>query len=295
MQQCSILFCIASLIIAVTGNAEDLRVNIAPVRTRVAATQDVNVVLKYTNTGNDTMYIYKWYMPQNKLTDKLFDITLDGKPVKYVGPLVKRRAPIPEDLVSLAPGQSLSTVVPLSTAYNMTQTGNYVVQYNMSAHHVLHTEERESALKRLFKSANDDTNVMLQSEPVALFAAGHRNRLIEHAKQYRNQLQSRAFYYTGCSSSQVQVIRNAMTAARSFADNAYKHLDDLIYLSYVTSRYSTWFGAYTESRHTTVRNHFAEIKYVLNNQYITFDCTCPDAGDSTYAYVYGSEHYNIYL
>lgn len=290
MQSCSILFCIVAMIIAVSGNAKDFHVSVTPVQTRLAIIQAINVVLKYTNTGNDTIYMYKWYVPKTTLTDKLFEVIRDGKRVEYVGPVVKRRAPIPEDLVALAPGQSLSAIVPLSTMYNMTESGNYVIQYNMTAHHVLYTVE--NSFKRTLKSSNDDADFVLQSTPVSVFTAGHRNLLIEETKQYRTRMRTRASSYSGCSYSQINVIRNAMTAAKSYADDAFNHLTTM---SYITNRYTTWFGDYTYSRHSTLASHFADIQNSLYYEAITFDCTCPNGEDSTYAYVYSSRHYNIYL
>ena len=86
--------------------------------------------------------------------------------------------------------------------------------------------------------------------------------------------------YNGCSSAQQSQISSAITAAKTYASNA------LIYLrSHTTpsTRYTTWFGAYTSARHNTVTSHYSNI---VSNTLSAFkyDCTCHDTG--TYAYVY---------
>jgi peptidyl-Lys metalloendopeptidase len=59
------------------------------------------------------------------------------------------------------------------------------------------------------------------------------------------------------------------------------------------TRYTWWFGAYTSSRYSTVRTHFTNLKSALSSQPYTFDCTCTDSG--TYAYVYPTQPYRVYL
>ncbi|KAG5646342.1 hypothetical protein DXG03_003665 [Asterophora parasitica] len=57
-------------------------------------------------------------------------------------------------------------------------------------------------------------------------------------------------------------------------------------------RYTTWFGAYTDARHTTVTSHFSKISG-NNLSSFKYDCTCTDSG--TYAYVYPGTFGTIYL
>lgn len=63
-------------------------------------------------------------------------------------------------------------------------------------------------------------------------------------------------------------------------------------LTAATTRYTTWFGLYTDSRHSIVQSHY---NHINNNTYSTykFDCTCTDAG--TYAYVYPDTFGTVYL
>jgi peptidyl-Lys metalloendopeptidase len=290
MQQCWILTCIAAVILAVNGHVKDLRVNVIPMQTRFAAAQNVNVILKYSNVGGDTMSIYKWYLPEKGLNDPFFEVTRDGERVQYVGPLVKRRAPTAEDVISLTPGMTLSAVVQLSSVYNMTQSGNYVVQYKMNADQVLFTAN--DMLTRRFMSSNDGEEFVLQSAPIVVFTAGRRNLLIEQATEYNTQTRVLAPTYTGCSSSRSSSIRSALNAAQMYVNDAVQYLS---YQSSATLRYITWFGNHVSNRQLKLKTHFTQIQNVLNNKIISFDCTCPNKDPTVYAYVYADEHYKIYL
>lgn len=59
------------------------------------------------------------------------------------------------------------------------------------------------------------------------------------------------------------------------------------------SRYTWWFGTYSSSRYSTVRTHFNNIYSALSSQAYTFNCSCSDSG--TYAYVYPTQPYKVYL
>jgi len=57
-------------------------------------------------------------------------------------------------------------------------------------------------------------------------------------------------------------------------------------------RYSTWFGDYNSSRWNTVSNNFSKIDDALNNEPLTFDCSCKK---KYFAYVYPTQPYTIYM
>ena len=59
-----------------------------------------------------------------------------------------------------------------------------------------------------------------------------------------------------------------------------------------TTRYTTWFGTYSSSRHSTVLSHFSKISGSDFSSF-TYDCTCTES--DTYAYVYADNYGYIYL
>ena len=60
----------------------------------------------------------------------------------------------------------------------------------------------------------------------------------------------------------------------------YRYLDEN---TSSTTRYTTWFGTYTSTRHTEVLSHFSNM---LDHPYAdyTYDCSCTET--DVYAYVY---------
>lgn len=292
MQQCWVVMYIAVAIMAANGYVQDLRVDVVPIQTRFAAVQDVNVILKYSNVGSDTMAICKWYLPEKELFDPIFEVTRNGKPVEYVGPVAKRRAPTADDVIYLTPGMTVSAAIQLSTVYNMTQTGNYVVQYKMNADEVL-PFTTNNMLKDTIMSSNDGQESILQSAPVVLFAVGRRNLLIEQAIEFNTRGRALTPTYSYCTSTQTNSIKSGVIAAENYANDAKQHLSGT---SMGTARYTTWFGRYSSTNWNTATSHFTKIQSILSTKTLSFDCSCPaHSSSATYAYVYPNQHYKIYL
>lgn len=94
--------------------------------------------------------------------------------------------------------------------------------------------------------------------------------------------------FVSCSSSRQSSITSALSSAQTYASNS------LSYLNAGTrgARYTSWFGTYSSGRYSTVRSHFSSISSTIQNQRITFNCSCTQ---NYYAYVYPNSPYTIYL
>jgi peptidyl-Lys metalloendopeptidase len=290
MQQFSVIMCIAVVIMAVNGQLQDLRVDVVPMQTRFAAVQNVKVTLKYSNVGSETMTIYKWALPETGLFDPLFEVTRNGEPVAYVGPIAKRRAPTADDLFYLTPGMTMSAVIELSSVYDMTETGSYMIQYKMNANQVLFTENAE--LKYKMMSSNDGQGSLLQSAPIVVFAIGRPNLLIEQANLINAQARALTPSYFSCTTAQTNSIRTAVNTAESYANSAVQYLNGV---ASGTSRYTTWFGGFTTAGLSKLKSHFSKIQSALSTKQLSFDCACPAGSSNTYAYVYSNQPYRVYL
>src|SRR5689334_11553442 len=71
-------------------------------------TEPVIVRVQLTNRSAEPLQVLKWHTPLEGFESDLFRVEHDGKPARYIGPLVKRGRPQPADYVTLAPGASLS-------------------------------------------------------------------------------------------------------------------------------------------------------------------------------------------
>jgi peptidyl-Lys metalloendopeptidase len=294
MHQRWIVSVATAAVMAAGAYAQDLHVSVVPTRSMATAAQDVEVKLQYSNTGRETLYVYKWALPAQALRDPLFEISRDGKPVDYVGPLVKRRSPTADDVIAIAAGQSLSTSVKLSQVYDMTQSGNYSIHYKMDADRVMIRPARNFDAQSAQAVGGSD---MLESTDATLFVEGHKNAQIERAQTGRwlndvlEHVMASSISYSSCSSSQQSSLNAAVTAGTNYANAAYNYLAGTTPSG--TARYKTWFGKYSSANWSTVKTHYSNIANALATKPLQFDCSCSDSG--TYAYVYPTQPYKYYL
>jgi len=148
-------------------------------------------------------------------------------------------------------------------AYNFTTSGAGV--YDIHANNLFYVVNEDSTVSPVHADVSD----------------GHSARVSGTLAIARSEpaLQKRASF-SSCSSSQQSSINTAIPQAQSYAASALSYLNSH---TSSTSRYVTWFGTYTASRHTTVTSHFSKISGGSYSSF-TYDCSCTDAG--TYAYVY---------
>lgn len=274
----------------VKSNIQDLHVEVIPAQRKFAAAQNVNIILSYRNLGSETMRIYKWNFPEIDLIEPIFKVTRDDEPVAYVGPIFKRRAPTDEDTINLTPGSIISTTIDLSSVYDMTKTGNYMIQFSRNAEQLLMTVENTHS--RSIPALIELQETILISAPVAVFVVGRRNRLIEEANEARSQIRAMVPTYAGCSASQTSSIRSALTAAENYANEAFQYLSGA---ASAKARFTTWFGAFSAINWNKLKSHFSNLTSTVASRTLSFDCSCPNGQPNTYAYVYPSMHYKIYL
>jgi hypothetical protein len=86
-----------------------------------------------TNSGSSAIRILKWFTPLEGVDRSLFTVLRDGEPVAYMGRLVKRPAPTPEDYITLSAGGSLNCDINISEYYDLTVPGRYELKYAVSS------------------------------------------------------------------------------------------------------------------------------------------------------------------
>jgi len=287
MQHGFITAYITIVVLAAHVYAQDLHVSVIPKRFRFNANQDVEIILKYTNKGPETVLIYQHYIPKQQLSDPLFEVTLDGTPVQYVGRLVKRSVPTLGDMFELKPGRSVSSVVQLSLEYDMTKAGNYLVIFKHDIGPMLSTSASLLGLNKSIEAANE---FILQSPVASLFAEGRPNPRIVEPVEADLQGNLTTYSYVGCSSSQQSSISSALDEATGYAISSVK------YLTTLTSdrpRYNTWFGTFSSTNLNKLKTHYHNIDATFRTKTMSFDCGCSEAG--VFAYVYPNQPYKIYL
>ncbi|WP_375773565.1 M35 family metallo-endopeptidase [Archangium gephyra] len=249
----------------------EVAVSLSVSKATLSAREDVSVTVTLTNVSSHPVQLLRYYIPDSRLKEGLFEVTRNGEPVEYIGPHIKRAAPTAQDYVTLAPGESLTGSAPVSGMYDLSETGSYTLRYTPRG------LDQHSAV--ITKAAQLDSNL------VNLWIEGRESGL-----ESQGTVSAQGLTYSGaCTSTEQSSISSALTSARTYANNASTYLNGI---SSGTTRYTTWFGAYSSTNLTTARNHFTNIKNALANAAIVVDCSC---SDSSYAYVYPSSPYKIYV
>ena len=81
------------------------------------------------NRSGDTLRVLKWYTPLEGLNGRILEVTREGKPLPYLGRMVKRGPPAAEDYLSLGRGASASATFDLARAYDLSVPGRYRVAF----------------------------------------------------------------------------------------------------------------------------------------------------------------------
>jgi peptidyl-Lys metalloendopeptidase len=275
---------IAALAMSMTAQAADsaVVVSVAPEKTSLGKADDVVVKVTFTNTSGSPQYVLKSHTPFEEIEAPLFEITRDGKPVRYMGAIAKRGAPTAADYFLLKPGASYSARVELSALYDMGTTGDYAIRY------------------RAGKDAGKDggkAGEELKSAPATVWIDGVRARGSNEETKTLAEMQAQAgvvntaggaLAFNKCTTSQQADITTAVSTALSMASNGDAYMTN----GTMGTRYTKWFGAVDSSRVATVKSHFAAIKDAFATKPITVDCGCKK---TYYAYVYPTQPYTIYV
>ncbi|MBM7116710.1 M35 family metallo-endopeptidase [Archangium primigenium] len=253
----------------------EVAVELSVPRRSLGAQDEVALQLTFTNVSTHPVRLLRWYVPDAEgVKEGLFDVSRDGEPVAYLGPHAKRAVPEASDYLVLAPGERLTGRAPLSDLYDLSASGEYTVRFAAPVE-----GPHGVALTRV---------AQLDGAAVSLWIEGRPTRPPD--THTRDTVTAQGLGYIGCSSTRQAQVQSAWAAARGYASNAMAYLNGLRAGS---ERYGTWFGGYSTSHRDVARGHFSRISSALNTAPIVMDCTCTDAG--TFAYVYPSAPYRIYL
>ena len=244
------------------------------------------LVFTMSNDGAASVHVLRWQTPFDGVTTDLFAVERGGVAVAYTGPLYKRAAPQAKDYIELAPGASRTVDVDLSAYYDMKAGGQYAIRYARDA---------DSAVREAGEAAKAGVaaTAAIDSDAVTLWVDGGADALDSvgdaDAAKSAPGVFAATNSFVSCSNTRQTQLATARNSAVTYATNAKSYLD----AGTRGTRYTWWFGSYTSSRYSTVRTHYTNLKSALSSQPYTFDCTCTESG--TYAYVYPTQPYRVYL
>jgi len=259
------------------GGRARLFVDLQAAQSQFRSDQPLLLTWSLTNESDQPLYVLRWFTPVDGIEANIFAVTRDGQPVAYVGKLIKRPAPGPEDFLKLEPGESLTVQVDISAAYDLTVKGNYAVRFR--GERLVVKESPEGPELRTSVTSTPESQFWMEGK--------------EEGAEF--QLNLAPLYvggYTNCTNTQKSTLSSALNYAVTMASNGYNYL---VNYGKTSSRYKWWFDYRTTPSTTyfnTVKSNFSAIKNALANQPVTFDCSCTQ---NYYAYVYPNQPYKIYL
>jgi peptidyl-Lys metalloendopeptidase len=274
-------FAVAAMSSSYAAECLDVRVsNAAPV---VKGDVDVQVDVAVTNQCRQPVRVLRWQLPGDTMSGSLFTVTRDDQPVRYTGAVIKRAAPTAKDYVEIAAGATLNYKVELTGHYDFSKNGRYAIEFHSD------------------RGTHGSGAAALHSAAASYLWAEGRNEKLDAALFSEEATAARAaaavsplaasISYTGsCTSSQKTQLSQAVTAATNYASSSATYLNGT---PSATSRYTTWFGAYTSARWATAKDHYTKARNAFQTAALTLDCSCKDTG--TYAYVYPTQPYKIYV
>lgn len=274
---------------ALAAPRDQLDVTISPVNTVSQGDVDVAVDVSITNTSGQAVEVLKWQLPSKGLQGQLFRITKeDGTPATYVGPLIKRAAPRPQDVVRIEAGATRNYRIELTGHYEL-GNGRHTIEYLGRGAYGIESADIASHTIASFWTQGRTHTDGLSTSPSGLGSSpsgfGTSPSILGDFAP-----EAASITYTGgCTSSEKSTLVSAVNAATNYATESNSYLNRT---PSGTKRYVKWFGAFSSSRWNTVHNHFANIENAFKTKPLTLDCSC---NDSYYAYVYPTQPYKIYL
>ncbi|KAG8794180.1 hypothetical protein FRC12_000279 [Ceratobasidium sp. 428] len=249
----------------------------------VTDVNNLTVKAVLTNTGSDVVKLLK--DPRTVISDwrtNVFSIegaagtpAFTGIKVKYSPNLVLKSGD-KSQFVVLAPGQSFELVHDLAGVYNFTRSG--ASEYVFSADNTFQYVDASGKL----------ATVAADTQSHKLNVAGKLASLKGVPDHSQHGITRRAVSFNGCSATQQSQIITAANSANSYVSAASQYLAGI---SSGTTRYTTWFGAFTTSCFNAVKSHYLLIG--TDPTSTTYDCTNNDPG--LYAYVYANQPGYVYL
>ncbi len=257
-------------------------------RSWLVQSDDVVVNFSVTNDSGSPVRLLKWATPFEEVGENLFAVGLNGEEVRYIGKMYKRGTPQAKDYLTLAPGETRSQAVELSSLYEMSRPGEYTVQYRAHMQDVLGLQGVDATVDLPLLKSNELGIWRQEGGGPTLWETNQEavDAILSAEPSFATRALSPTF--VSCSSSRQSSLVTALNSAQSYASNASSYLN----AGTAGSRFTTWFGSYSSTRYSTVRSHFSSILSTIQTKTIKFNCSCTQ---SYYAYVYPNSPYEIFL
>ncbi len=233
-----------------------------------------------SNNSTETLSVLRWDTPfEAELSQDVFTIVTGNSSLpshaSYSGRLVKRGKPQPHDFISIKPGTSISTQIPLTDYYRIADGGTYRVSFSGTIE--LQLPSYKGAL-----TTDSTKSISLHSDTIAV------NLTPAPVKAY-----ARVGGYNSCSAVQQTQLVQDLNASEQITQEARLALTNLPENERAGSpRYLQWFGTYSASRYSKVLDAYKKAERVMADGSVEFNCDC---NENFFAYVFPIDPFKVYL
>ena len=272
-----------SQVSAVEEPAKVLKAEVEILQADYKAADTLKIRFTLTNNTDWPLSVLKWFTPLDGFKSDMFQVEDEsGKRLPYLGILIKRGSPTEEDYVLIGPGQSVSTEVDISEAYDISQAGRYKVMFTSNLISVGRESPATLIKNRIFRPRE------LHSNSVILKILEPRQPKIRPFSQApKAPSAKKGATFDGCSTEEENTVADGLSQAVTYVDDALSCLGKKL----AVDRYTNWFGTYDTSRFSTIVDHFNKIRTGLTENTIKFTCH-GSCSNNTWAYV-GGENYIV--
>jgi peptidyl-Lys metalloendopeptidase len=281
-------------------SSQEVSINLEFPTAEFRARDRQSIKFTLTNNSNETINVLKWNTPLEGVNNDIFKIEKDGKPAVYLGKMVKRGGPRPEDYITIEPRGSVSVDVDLTEHYDISEPGQYDVRYRLPILDVGRESPQTLASRfvgeRIFQMHRIQSNVarfelLEPREPKQVNGIS-----VERLAEFRDVNAKRPPNFTSCTMAEQTDLHNTLTEAEKIAIMSKLALSNCPQGERPgASRYKEWFGTHDNERYDQVTTNFSKILDALANKTITFNCSGTGCESNWFAYVNSGSPYEIHL
>ena len=269
---------------------------------------------KFINNANEDLYLLKRNTPLEGLISEFIEVSLSlGCSILYEGPLIYRLPPTKDEFVLLKAGESISASVQITDAFSFKKDGIYYVRY-IEPIQYLTVEEMEITEEQIRESQIRDAQIRIKQireeqigdeqirelqirmeqirqsnvyKSIEIIIDDAPN-LLKPERQEQVNSESETVHFESCSAT---IISGTPDDKNDETIEAHQKLCDQIAKARGTiddneALYTTWFGEYTGSRPTTVKDVYQKCADGLRDNGTIYYNSGPLCDSDTIAYTY---------
>jgi len=275
-----------------SGNSTNITVSLKLNSRQYKAKDKQILTFALSNNSNQSVSLLKWHTPLEGILNDMFWVKREEEATDYLGKMVKRAAPKPEDYLTLEPKESVSTDFDISEVYDISKSGNYTVEFDSRLLDV-GTEEPKVLSKRLAETGESTIQRLTSKAEFKLLEDRTPKQSKGIALKWSEQLSAAAEKtdFRSCTTAQQNQLNDALREAERIAKDAQGYLRDIN----PNARYVQWFGNFEAGNYNKIVSDFDKIVDAIVNKSITFNCSMEGCQEGTFAYVYPTQPYEIHL